>query len=208
MSDRPTDPEVHPADPLPPAGPPPESAESLRRNWWLLLVLGILLILGGIGAIVLPVAASLAVTIAVGLAMLVGGAVKGVHAFRCRRWRARAWSIFSAVLYLVGGMLLLFNPLAGMISLTAVMIVLIGADAILRIVMALRLRPDHGWGWMLIGGVAGVALAIAMTVLLPWLSLTFLGVLAGIALIFEGWGFAWLAMATKRGGRPRRHATV
>ncbi len=165
-----------------------------------MLVLGILLIVGGVAAIILPVVASLAVTVAVGAALLVGGGVKAVHAFRCGGWRCRGWSIASAVLCLVGGVLLLLNPLAGMISLTVLMIALIGADGVLRMVMAFRMRPDRGWGWLMVGGLAGLLLAVGMTVLLPWIGLTALGVLAGLALIFEGWGFAYLALASRRDG--------
>lgn len=197
-------------DPLPPTVPGrPEVTDVLRRNSWLMMVLGVLLILGGIAAMVLPVMASLAVTLTVGAALLIAGVFKFAHAFRCGGWRCRGWSLASAALYVIGGLLLLFNPLAGMISLTALMIALIGADGVLRIVTAFRMRPDPGWGWMLAGGLAAVALAIAMLVM-PWTWITALGVLAGIALIFEGWGFIALAMASRRdGGREAetgRHA--
>ena len=187
-------------DPLPPTMPAPHVAASLRRNWWLMLILGVLLILGGIAAIVLPVIASLAVAIAVGAALTVAGIVKLAHAFRCGGWRCRGWSMFSAALYIIGGILLLFNPLAGMVSLTIVITALIGADGVLRTVVAFRMRPDPGWGWMLAGGIAGMLLAILMAVMLPWISLTALGVLAGIALIFEGSGFVAVALALRRGG--------
>jgi uncharacterized membrane protein HdeD (DUF308 family) len=185
-------------DPLPPTMPAPRVSEALRRNWWLMLILGVLLVLGGIAAIVLPVMASLAVTISVGAALAVAGAFKLAHAFRCGGWRCRGWSMLSAALYLVGGVLLLFNPLAGMISLTIAMVALIGADGILRMVVAFRMRPEPGWGWMLAGGIAGALLAVLMTVMLPWIGLTALGVLAGIALIFEGWSFIAVALASRR----------
>lgn len=190
-----SDPILDPRRPLRDAG-----LDSLRRNWWLMLVIGILLILGGIGAIVLPVWASLAVTITVGFAMGIAGIAKLIHAFRCRGWRGWAWHVVSGLLYLAGGALLLFDPLAGMVSLTIVMIALIATDSILRIFMALRIRPDRGWGWMLIGGIVGLAIAAAMAAFLPWLSLTLLGVFAGVALIFEGWGFIWFALAARDGG--------
>jgi uncharacterized membrane protein HdeD (DUF308 family) len=147
----------------------------------------------------LPVTASLAVTIAVGAAMLVGGVFKAAHAFRCGGWRCRGWSIASAALYVIGGLFLLINPLAGMVSLTIVMIMLIGADGVLRMIMALRIRPDRGWGWLMAGGIAGLLLALVMLVMLPWIGLTALGLLVGIALIFEGWGFVALALAARRG---------
>ncbi|HET7409762.1 MAG TPA: HdeD family acid-resistance protein [Paracoccaceae bacterium] len=194
-------------DPLPPTIPAPQVTDALRRNWWLMLILGVLLILGGIAAIVLPVVASLAVTIAVGAALTVAGVFKFAHAFRCGGWRCRGWSLLSAALYVIGGVLLLFNPLAGMISLTILMIALIGADGVLRTVVAFRMRPEAGWGWMLAGGIAGVLLAILMMVMLPWIGLTALGVLAGIALIFEGWGFVAVALASRRGDHGvGRHA--
>jgi uncharacterized membrane protein HdeD (DUF308 family) len=194
MSETRTDP-----DPLSPTMPPPEVSEALRRNWLLMLVLGILLILGGMAAMVVPVIASLAVTITVGAALLVAGAFKLAHVFRCGGWRCRGWALASAVLYVIGGLLLLVNPLAGMISLTALMVVLIGADGVLRIVMAFRMRPEPGWGWMLAGGIAALLLAIAMLVM-PWTWLTALGVIAGISLIFEGWAFVAVALASRRGG--------
>lgn len=194
------------ADPLP-TTPAPRVTEALRRNWWLMLILGILLILGGIAAIVLPVIASLAVAIAVGAALIVGGVFKFVHAVSCGGWRCRGWAMLSAALYVIGGVLLLFKPLVGMISLTMLMIALIGADGVLRSIVAFRMRPEPGWGWMLAGGIAGVLLALAMMIALPWIGLTALGLLAGIALIFEGWGFVAVALASRRlGAGPRAEA--
>ena len=200
-----SDTRTHP-DPLSPSMPAPAVSEALRRNWWLMLVLGILLILGGMAAMLLPVMASLAVTITVGAALLVAGAFKLAHAFRCGGWRCRGWSLASAAIYVIGGLLLLINPLAGIISLTALMIALIGADGVLRIVMAFRMRPEPGWGWMLAGGIAALVLAVLM-LLMPWTWLTALGVIAGISLIFEGWAFIAVALASRRAEpRAREHS--
>lgn len=167
-------------------------------NWWLFLVLGILLILGGISAVLAPIFASLAVTIAIGAALVIGGVVKFVHALRSAGWEGRGWSILSAIIYFIGGLLLLFNPLAGMISLTVLMIALIGVDGVVRIVLAFRIRPAAGWGWMLAGGIVSLALAILMAIAMPWISLTALGILAGIALIFEGWAFFAISLTLRR----------
>src|SRR5690625_3884968 len=175
-----------------------DALDRFGRNWWLFLVLGLLLIIGGISAILAPIFASLAVTIAVGAALVVGGIFKFVHAIRSEGWEGRGWAILGSIIYFIGGLLLLFNPLVGMISLTALMIALIGADGLVRIVVAFRMRGYAGWGWMLAGGMVSVALAVLMLVAMPWFSLTALGFLAGIALIFEGWAFIAIALAIRR----------
>lgn len=175
-----------------------DALDRFGRNWWLFLTLGILLVLGGISAILAPIFASLAVTIAVGAALTVGGVFKFAHALRSEGWEGRGWSILSSIIYFIGGLLLLFNPLAGMISLTVLMIVLIGVDGVVRMVIAFRIRPATGWGWLLAGGVVSVLLAILMTIAMPWISLTALGFLAGIALIFEGWAFIAMALGLRK----------
>lgn len=172
--------------------------ESFGRNWWLFLILGILLVLGGISAILTPIFASLAVTIAVGAALTVGGVFKFLHALRSEGWEGRGWSIISSIIYFIGGLLLLLNPLAGMVSLTLLMIVLIGVDGLIRIILAFRIRQAAGWGWLLAGGIVSLLLAILMTIALPWISLTMLGLLAGIALIFEGSAFIAMSLAVRK----------
>ncbi len=174
--------------------------EALRRNWGWLLALGIALLIGGAAAVLLPVAASIAVELAVGVAMLVGGAIQLVQAVRCEGWRARALALLAGALYLVGGALLLINPLAGLVALTLVMLTVFIVDGGFRIAMALRMRPERGWGWVLTGGVLSALLGAGGVLLFPGISLTLLGIIAGVSLIFEGWSFVFVALAARRGG--------
>ncbi|MEO0359817.1 MAG: HdeD family acid-resistance protein [Pseudomonadota bacterium] len=171
--------------------------EALRRNRGWLVAAGAALILGGVAALILPVAASLAVELAVGVSFLVAGILQALHAFRCGGWRCRALAGLTALIAFAGGALLLLNPFAGMIALTAVMIVVFGAESLTRAWLGFRMRPEPGWGWMLAGGIAGVALAVAMIFLLPAIGLTALGVLAGMALLIEGASYLLLAFSSE-----------
>lgn len=171
----------------------------LTRNWGWLLALGIVLVLGGIAAIAAPFLASIAVEGAVGAMMLIGGVLQGVHVWRAGGWRARLWSGVLAAVYLAGGGLLFLNPLAGLVALTLVLLSVLLVDGIARIVFGLRLRPERGWGWMTASGAVSTGLAAVLFLLFPAISLTALGTLAGVALIFEGWSFLFLALAARAG---------
>ena len=66
------------------------SAVHEHRDWF--IALGIALILLGAAAMTLPFLTALTTTLFVGVLLVLGGVVQGVHALRARRWRAAGWS--------------------------------------------------------------------------------------------------------------------
>lgn len=187
-------------------GPEPiDAPEAVRRHWFWLALLGAVLILGGVLAIVMPVAAGVAATLVIGACLLVGGAIQAVHAFKCVGWRARLWHGLSALIYLVGGLWLLFEPFAGLIALSLLIVAILIVDGLMRVMMGLRMRPERGWGWMAAAGAASAALGVLIVIFaLPAASLTLLGAVAGVSLILEGASFVYLAFAA----RPRSDRDV
>lgn len=175
----------------------------LRRSWGWMLAFGIVLILGGMAAIAAPVFASLAVEGVIGVFLIAGGVLQLVQAYSCSGWKARLWSILAGLVYLVGGVLLFINPLAGLVALTLIMIVTFLMEGGLRIAVGLGMRPERGWGWMTVGGVISLVMAVVLLALWsssPALSLTLIGLLVAISLIFEGWACVFLALAARRAG--------
>lgn len=176
----------------------PEIAEKLKANWSWLLILSIVMMIGGISAIALPMLASLTVPLIFGIAVLFGGIAHAIHAFSADGWNARIWQILTALLYILGGFLLLAEPLAGLVALSLIVICLVGAEGVARLVMAFSIRPQAGWGWLAFGGLIAIAFAIYLLSLWPAVSAVLLGTLIGISLIFEGVGYAMLALAIRR----------
>ncbi|MEL6767676.1 MAG: HdeD family acid-resistance protein [Pseudomonadota bacterium] len=176
----------------------PPIPETMKENSGWLLALGIAMVLGGFLAFLGPVAASVAVELMVGIAMLVGGALQAVHAFRAVGWRARVVSALSAALYLGGGILLLLNPLAGLVALTLVALAVMMADGFVRIALGLQLRPDDGWLWLTLSGVLSVVLGIWLFSLFPAVSLMLLGILLGVNFVAEGAAYIAFALAIRR----------
>jgi len=174
--------------------------EVLRRNWGWLMALGVVLIIGGLAALLLPFFASVAVTGLIAGVFAVAGLVQFFHGFRVSGWRAQAWSAVSGAIYLGGAALIFLNPLSGMVALTVLVAAVFLVDGAVRIAMGIRLRPERGWGWVAAGGVAAALFGGAVIAFMPAISLSLLGIMAGVSLTLEGWGCVFLALAARRSG--------
>jgi uncharacterized membrane protein HdeD (DUF308 family) len=169
---------------------------ALRRHWGLFLTEGILLVILGILALLAPVIASVAATVFFGWLLLISGIVGLFTTFRARHAPGFWWSLLSAVIGLVAGVLLIGWPLLGTLSLTAVLIAFLFAEGAVTIMYALEHRTalSGRWGWMLASGIVDVVLAVLLFIGLPGTALWALGLLLGINLIFGGWALIFMAL--------------
>lgn len=178
--------------------------EVLSKNWGWLLGLGILMIILGMVAIAMPKPATLAVQVALGWILVIGGIAEGIHAFMAQGWRGFLLELLSAILYLVVGVLLLVNPVAGALALTVVLAVFLIVEGIFKIIMAMRVRDHRGWGWLLASGILSAILGFMIWAEWPASGLWVIGLLVGIQLLFTGWSLVMLALAA----RAHRSATA
>src|SRR5690349_21567814 len=114
------------------------------------------------------------------------------------QWRGFLWELLLGLLYAVAGAYLAFFPLTGIITLTILLAAMFLVEGVLEIVMAFRVRPHEGWGWLVLSGLIAVAAGALITLGLPSSAGWALGLLAGINLISIGWGFLFLALAGRR----------
>jgi len=170
----------------------------VAAHWIWFLVLGLVLLVAGIAAIAFPLLSTVAVKIALGWVFLVGGVIMIVHAFSAAQWRGFLWELLLGLLYAVAGAYLAFFPLTGIITLTILLAAMFLVEGVLEIVMAFRVRPHEGWGWLVLSGLIAVAAGALITLGLPSSAGWALGLLAGINLISTGWGFLFLALAGRR----------
>jgi uncharacterized membrane protein HdeD (DUF308 family) len=163
-------------------------ARSLHEHWVLYLIEGVVLIVLGATAIVLPPIATLAVTILIGWLLLVSGIMGLITTFWMRHGPGFWWSLLSAVLALVVGVLLLASPLRGAVSLTIVLVAFLIIEGIASIMFALDHKREFSgrWGWMLASGIVDLILAALIFAGLPSSAAWAIGLLVGINLIFGG----------------------
>jgi uncharacterized membrane protein HdeD (DUF308 family) len=170
-------------------------ASSLHQHWVAFLIEGIILAILGLVAIVLPPIATLAVEILFGWLLLISGIVGLASTFWMRQAPGFWWSLISAVLGIVAGLILLVWPLSGVLTLTLVLIVFFTIEGLSSIMFALDHRRDLSgrWGWMLTSGIVDLILAGIIFAGLPGTAVWALGLLLGINMIFGG--MALIAMA-------------
>ncbi|HYM72096.1 MAG TPA: HdeD family acid-resistance protein [Stellaceae bacterium] len=162
--------------------------KSVHDHWRAYLIEGIILVVLGLAAIILPPLAGLATTIVLGWLLLLGGITGIVASFSQRRAPGFGWSLLSGIVALLAGAVLLFDPVTGVVTLTYVLIAFFLIDGVLIIVMALEHRRELSgrWEWMLLGGVMDLVLAVIILSGMPGTLAWALGLLVGIDLVYGG----------------------
>jgi uncharacterized membrane protein HdeD (DUF308 family) len=179
-----------------------EARRQITDNWGWFLALGILLGAAGVAAIAFPLLSTVATKMALGWIFLIAGALIVVHAFSIRRWQGFLLGLLIGALYLVAGGWLAFTPFAGVIALTILLAALFLAEGVLEVIMAMRVRPHEGWGWLLLSGIVAIAVGVLIAAELPSSAAWAIGLLTGINLLASGVSFLALALAGRRAGRP------
>lgn len=171
---------------------------SLSANWGWLMALGIVFILLGCVALGMSVAMTVATVLLFGVLLLLGGIVQVVDAFRRKGWKSILFHVLIALLYLASGIMLITEPVAGSMVLTAMLGGAFLVIGVLRIMMGFQMKSAGGaWGWLVFAGV--VTLILGLMILLQWpvSALWIIGVLVAIEMIFHGWSYVMLALAAR-----------
>jgi uncharacterized membrane protein HdeD (DUF308 family) len=173
-------------------------AGAVHQHWGLFLAEGIILVILGIAAIVLPPIATLAVTIIIGWLFLISGVVGLITTIWLRHLPGFWWSLLSAVIGIAAGIVLLGWPIAGTLSLTLVLIAFFAAEGVASILYAVDHRHSARWGWMLASGIVDLILAGIIFAGLPGTAAWALGLLVGINMLFGGTALIAMAIGSRR----------
>jgi uncharacterized membrane protein HdeD (DUF308 family) len=170
-------------------------ANSVHTHWRLFLTEGVILVVLGILAIVVPPVATIAVAVLIGWLLLMSGVVGLIATFRSRGAPGFWWSLISALIGIAAGVVLLGWPLSGALSLTMILTVFLVLEGVISILYALEHKRDLSgrWGVMLFSGVIDLFLAGIIFAGLPGTAAWAIGLLVGINLVFGG--AALIAMA-------------
>jgi uncharacterized membrane protein HdeD (DUF308 family) len=170
-------------------------AQSIREHWVLFLIEGIVLVVLGILAILVPPLATITFTFFIGWLFFIMGIMGLITTFWARHAPGFWWSLLSAVLAIAAGIVLLINPFSGAFTLTLLLIAFFIIEGVLSIMYALEHKKELSgrWGWMLASGVIDLILAGIILIGLPGTAAWALGLLVGINMLFGG--SALIAMA-------------
>lgn len=173
--------------------------KALHQHWKLYLAEGIVLVILGLLAIVVPPIATLAVTILFGWLFMVSGVVGLVTTFWMRAAPGFWWALISAALAILVGALLLAQPVQGALTLTYVLVAFFVIEGVATIMFALDHRRELSgrWGFMLVSGIVDLVLAVMIVAGLPSTAAWAIGLLVGINLVFGGMALISMALDAK-----------
>jgi uncharacterized membrane protein HdeD (DUF308 family) len=170
-------------------------ATSLHAHWKLFLIEGVILVVLGLAAVMLPLIATIAIALVVGWIFLLSGVVGLLATFRMRSAPGFWWSLLSGILGVVAGIVLLRWPLRGAFSLTLILTLFLVLEGVVSIMFALEHKRELSgrWGVMLVSGVVDLILAGIISAGLPGTAAWAIGLLVGVNMVFGG--SALIAMA-------------
>lgn len=177
------------------------AAPDVRRAGTGVIVWGVLLIIAGIVAIMQPSIAALAAELLLGWLFVFAGIVQLVYAFHERGKDGFGLKVLSAILTLLLGIFLLLRPVAGIASIALLIGAFMLASGVSSAMLAFKLKPKQGWGWVLFDGILSIVIALLIASGWPQSSIGFVGILVGIVLMYGG---VWRIVL----GRALREGTV
>ncbi|WP_419759640.1 HdeD family acid-resistance protein [Acidisoma sp.] len=180
--------------------PPSPVTPSHRWGWF--MGLGILQVIIGVLCWIDVAAASIAATVVIGALLLLGGMLQVIQAFTVRGWSGFMLHVLMGVFYVVGGLLLMDEPIRGSLIITIVISVLLIVSGVARLVMAATHRHMPGLWLVVVSGVVSFVIGVLLYASLPWSSLWVLGTLIAIELVFHGVAWIQFGLALKKLHQP------
>ena len=184
-----------------------EALDVIKRNAGIGIVVGIIAIVGGVLALLAPLAAGLSVAIAVGVLIVASGVSRLFLAFKMGSFGHGLLVFLIGLLSIVFGGYMLVRPGMALATLTLVLATYFIIDGFFEIIWAFRLRPIKGWGWTLFSGLVALALGIMIWRQFPISGVWAVGTLVGVHLIFGGSSLASLCGAA-RGAAKEAQSTA
>lgn len=173
--------------------------DAVRLHWALFVTQGVIMTILGVLAVIWPQISTVAVDVYIGVLFLLSGLVGLFVVFLAPTVSAFLWSLLTAALSLLVGILLLWHPVEGAVSLTLVLIAFFVVEGIFQIAASFSYREIfHGsWGWMLASGIADLVLAALIIAGWPGTAGWALGLIVGVNLITSGVAIMMVAFSAR-----------
>lgn len=155
---------------------------------------GFAVMLLGVLAVMTPFASGLVATSMLSILVVAAGLAMTVFAFKASSFGKGLLQFLFGGITIVCGALMFTAPMTSMFTLTGVLLVYFVVDGAYSIFSGVKGRPEPGWGWVIISGIASIVLAVLLWRQWPDSGAYAVGLLVGIRLIFSGWSIAMLGM--------------
>jgi uncharacterized membrane protein HdeD (DUF308 family) len=184
--------------------------DAFGAHWRLMMFQGVVMIILGVLAVAAPVIATIAIDIYVGWLFLFSGVIGLIALFSSHHIPAFLWTLITAALSIALGILLIWKPVEGALSLTFVLTAFFLVEGVFQIATSLVYRDSlpGTWGWMLASGVSDLLLVAIIVLGWPATGVWVLGLLVGINLFMSGWAIVMMAFAGRQATKTAPDSTL
>lgn len=176
----------------------PVELKDLKPSWGWMLALGLLFLLLGFIGLGMTFGLTMMSVIFFGALLIVGGVLQFFDIFKSKQWKVALWHALISVLYVVGGCLVVYDPIMASAIITAMLAGILIAVGLSRIVIAFMMRGSQNWIWLLLAGIASLILGIIILAHWPVSGMWVIGLFIAIEMLINGWTFIILALAARR----------
>jgi uncharacterized membrane protein HdeD (DUF308 family) len=179
---------------------------SVGGNWREFVVVGAILLACGVAAIFAPAVATFATSTLLGALLVIAGGACVYQAMHTKDWVGYNWQLLLGAGEMAGGIFIVINPLKGAAAVTLLVAIVVIALGVSQIGLALKIRPQSGWAWLVGAGLVSLYLGVALIGRFPFSLTENPGVMAGISLIGGGVAYAMIGLSQRiaRGSRRTR----
>lgn len=167
-------------------------------NTSMLKGVGILLMVLGAIAILVPALASFTVTIFIGWVLVIASVFLFASAFANRSGFHLFTGLIWAALALIAGLWLLIDPGRGTRTLTLIVMLYFLVSGVFKLGVSFTARGRPGIGWLAVNGLFSIVIGLIILADMPEAANWAIGLLLGIDFIFSGWGLINFGMAADR----------
>jgi uncharacterized membrane protein HdeD (DUF308 family) len=178
------------------------AAEVFRTKWLWLVLLGAVLIVAGAVAILVPAVSTIAASKVLGSVLIVSGIVQVMQSGKMLNWIGFIWHLLLGILAAIGGTLIYLNPFAGVIAITILIAIIFAFHGVTQVAFALKVRRQPGWYWFLVSGCIALVVSVLLILKLPYSHSFTPATIAGISLMFAGWAYVAMALASRKADAP------
>ncbi|MEO0795190.1 MAG: HdeD family acid-resistance protein [Verrucomicrobiota bacterium] len=174
--------------------------ETLKKNAGFAQVAGIVMIVLGGLAVLLPGAFSLGLELFLGWLFLIGGILQAISAFQHIQAKGFIWALLNGVFAAIAGGLMIAQPVIGVLTLTILLAGFYLVDGVCKLIAVAQGKQIPGRGIILLNGIFGLIIAGIVISQWPISAQWFIGIIVGVNLLMGGITMISLATAVKKGG--------
>lgn len=178
------------------------TAEVIRAQWVWFILLGLALMAAGGVAIILPAISTIAAGKVLGTVLCLGGLVQIVQSSKILNWLGFMWHLLLGIFAAIGGALIYIDSLYGVIAITILIAIIFAILGVSQIAFALKIRRMAAWHWFVVSGTIALLTSALLVMKLPYGPSFTPATVAGISLLFTGWAYVAISLASGKAGAP------